>query len=54
MKLVGRLRGAAKMTWRRVTVAALAATLLPGAKDQAPVPPLLIATSFFAGYGPTL
>jgi len=30
MKLVGRLRGAAKMTWRRVTVAALAATLLPG------------------------
>ena len=34
-----------------VVPAIYAAVLLPGAKDQKPVPPALIATSFFAGYG---
>ena len=34
-----------------VLPALYAAVLLPGAREQAPVPPALIATSFFAGYG---
>ena len=34
-----------------VVPALYAAVLLPGANDQAPVPPATIATAFFAGYG---
>lgn len=34
-----------------VVPAIYAAVLLPGAQEQKPVPPALIATSFFAGYG---
>jgi len=34
-----------------VLPALYAAVLLPGAKDQRPAPPALIATSFFAGFG---